>query len=626
MRRLFPPRFSWALVGIAAVAAISGSALAFFTSAGLGTAEAKVSKLTKPAITAATAAAGGTVSLSWSAATAPGAEAVKYYVTRDGEDAGGTCAMEATPTAATSCVDKELDPGKYTYTVTAVWRSWSNASSASSATVEIGPADHFTIAAATTTPAVSVADVLTITAVDANGKTVTTYAGNHTLVFSGASSSPIGTAPTIANSSGTATSFGTGTVISFTGGVAGVITTTKNGVLKIYKAGPANVVATESSSSITTPVPLALTVVPGAATKYTLTATTTTPVAGVGDDLTITALDAYGNTATAYTGSHNLVFSGAVASAGGNLPTVSDSAGNDVAFGTATPIVFTAGVAKAEEDENGEMTLYKSATAAKVVATEGTIVNTFVSVTPTAAAAAKLVLTAATLTPVAAASDNLTTTAQDPYGNTATSYTGSHSITFSGATTSPSGAAANVINTAGTAINFGAATVLTFTSGATATRVLKLNKAEVASVTATDGTISTATPVTFTVSVGAASRWALTSLTASAGSIAPPCLFTCAITLLGNGGTVSANVSVTDGVGNIVSELGSGHTAKVTVAGTAGATVADGASLAIPATGPAVSATRFTYTAPASGAFSNTITAAALAGTAYTTATATPSK
>jgi hypothetical protein len=623
LRRLRRSRFTWALLGVAVVAAISGSALAYFTSAGLGTAEAKVSKLTTPVITTATApAAGGTVSLAWSAATAPEVDAVKYFVTRDGEDAGGTCAA---PITAVSCSDSGLEPGKYTYTVKAVWRSWSTTSTTSSVTVTIGRATQFVIAAATTTPAASVADNLTITAKDVNGATAASYAGSHTLTFSGASSSPLGNAPTVANSSGTATSFGSGTAISFTGGIASV-STTKNGVLKIYKAGAANVVAAESSSSIATTVPLALTVTSGAATKYVLAAATTTPAVAVGDDLTITAQDAYSNTAAAYTGSHNLVFSGAVASPAGNLPTVSDSTGNDIAFGTATPIVFTAGVAKAEDDANGEMVLYKSATAAGVKATEGTITNTALSVTPTAGTAVKLVLTAATLTPVAAASNNLTTTAQDAYGNTATSYTGSHSITFSGATASPSGTAPSVTNTAGTTISFGAATVLTFTSGATATRALKLNKAEVANVTATDGTISTAAPVVFTVSVGAAARWALTSLTASAGSIASPCLFTCPITLLGNGGTVSANVSVTDSVGNTVSELGSGHTAKVTATGTTGATVTEGASLAIPATGPAVSTTRFTYTAPASGAFSNTITAAFLAGTAYTAATATPSK
>lgn len=621
MRRLRPPHFAWALVGVTVVAAISGTAFAYFTSAGLGTAKAEISKLTKPVISAATAGVGGTVSLSWSAATAPGVEAVKYYVSRDGEDAAGTCATEATPTAATSCVDKELDPGKYTYTVTAVWRSWSNTSAESSATVTIGPATHFTVTAATTTPAVSVADNLTIDAKDVNEKTVTTYTGSHTLVFSGASSSPSGSAPTVSNnvSSGNPINFGASTALTFTSGVSSV-SSAKNGALKIYKSGEASIVATEGS--ITTPDPLDLIVSSGTATKYTLAVASTTPAVGAADDLTITAQDAYGNTATAYTGAHNVVFSGAVASPGGNVPTVSDSAGNDIAFGTATPIAFSAGVASGSGDKNGEMVLYKSA-AASIKATEGTITHTAVAVTAVAGAAAKLVLTAATVTPVAAASDNLTTTAQDAYGNTATSYAGSKSITYSGAETSPSGAAATMTNTAGTAINFGSATVLTFTVGTTGTRAMKLNKAGAASVSATDGTISTAPPLAFTVSVGAAARWALTSVTATAGTIAPPCLFTCTITGLGNGGKVSANVAVTDSVGNTVSAVGTGHTAKVTATG---GTVAEGASLAIPATGPAISETRFTYTAPASGAFTNTITAAVLAGTAYTAATATASK
>jgi hypothetical protein len=620
LSRRHPTRLVWALVGVAAVAAISGSALAYFTSAGLGTATAEVSKLTKPTITAATAGVGGTVSLSWSAATAPEVEAVQYYVTRNGEGAAGTCPPKATPSATTTCVDKELEPGTYTYTVTAIWRSWSNTSSASAATVTIGPATHFTITAATTTPAASAADNLTITAKDVNEKTVTTYAGSHSLVFSGASSSPLGNAPTVVNSAGTVVNFGSATALTFTAGVAAVASS-RNGVLKIYKSGAASVAATEGS--ITTPTPLALTVSPGAATKYALAAATTTPVVGVGDDLTITAQDAYSNTATTYAGSHSLVFSGAAASPNGTLPTVSDSAGNDIAFGTATPIVFTAGVATVSGDLNGEMVLYKSATAATVKATESTITNTAVSVTPTAAAATKLVLTAATLTPVAAASDNLTTTAQDAYGNTATAYAGSKSIVFSGAEASPSGAAATVTNSAGAAINFGSATVLTFTAGTSGAKVMKLNKTGTAAVSATDGTLATVAPLAFTVSTGAAARWALTSVTATPGTIASPCLFTCAITAVGNSGKVSANVAVTDSVGNTVSELGTGHAAKVTASG---GTVAEGASLAIAETGPAVSTSRFTYTAPASGTFTNTLTATFVLGTAYTNATATASK
>jgi hypothetical protein len=403
------------------------------------------------------------------------------------------------------------------------------------------------------------------------------------------------------------------------------VASSKNGVLKIYKAGAANVVATEGS--ITTPTPLALTVSPAAASKYVVAAATTTPAAGVTDSLTITAQDTYGNTATSYTGSHSLIFSGATASPAGNTPTVTSSSGAEIAFGGATAIEFSAGVAVADEGNGGVMKLYKSGSVS-LKATEGSITNTALAITVAAGAATKLVLTAATTTPVAAANDNLTTTAQDVYGNTATTYTGAKSITFSGASASPSGALPTVANSSGTTINFGSLTALTFSSGVATVSsgkngVMKLNNAGATSVSATDGTISTPTPLALVVSVGTAARLGLTSVAASAGTVGSPCLFTCAITTLGNSGTVTAVVSVTDSVGNTASAVGSGHTVSVTANG---GTVTGG-SLTIAATGPAVSTTQFTYTAPASGAFTNTITATATAGSPlYTAATATASK
>ena len=59
---------------------------------------------------------------------------------------------------------------------------------------------------------------LTITAKDENGNTVTTYTGSHSLTFSGANAASSGTKPTVTNSSGTATNFGTATAITFTAG------------------------------------------------------------------------------------------------------------------------------------------------------------------------------------------------------------------------------------------------------------------------------------------------------------------------------------------------------------------------------------------------------------------------
>jgi hypothetical protein len=622
MSTSFPRRL--ALLGVAtALVAICGSALAYFSAGGTGTASASVTKLSAPTITAATPAAGGTVSLTWSAVTPPGAGAVTYYVSRDNGAPAGNCPSAASPQAVTTCTDGGLAIARHEYTVTALWHTWSSTSSVVSATVTVGAATQFAISGSTTTPTAGGSVNLTITAQDEKGTTVTTYTGSHNLVFSGASASPSGSAPTVANSAGTAVAFGSTTALTFTSGVAAV-TTTKNGVLKIYRAGVANVAATEGS--ITNPTPLTVTVGPALASKYTLAATTTTPAAGVADNLTITAQDTYGNTATAYTGAHSLIFSGASAAPAGNLPTVSNSTGEDIAFGTATPINFSTGVATVSGAANGAMKIYKSG-AASVKATEGTITNaTALAVTVVAGSAASLTLAAATTTPVSAAADNLTITAKDAYGNTATPYTGSKNLTFSGASASPSGALPTVANSSGTAINFGSATAITFTSGVstvttTKNGVLKLNNAGAATVTASDGTLTTA-PVTFTVSVGTAARVALSALAASAGTIGSPCFFTCTITVLGNGGTVSANLAITDSVGNTVSNVGALKTVTVTSSGTVGSVIL-GSPLVLPETGPAVTPTRFTYTAPLTGAYSNTITAAS---TGYTSATITASK
>lgn len=625
MRRLLPSSLTGAFFVVALTSAVAGSALAYFTHEGLGSASAAVTKLNAPTITAATPGANGTVALSWGAVTPPGPQAVKYYVSRDGGEAGGTCSAPAVPTAATSCVDSDLDAGTYSYKVTAVWRSWNATSTAKTAKVTIGAGTHFVIAAATTTPAVGASNNLTITVKDGDDDTVTTYAGSHSLTFSGADSSPSGAAPTVVNSGGTATAFGKATGLTFTAGVAKV-GSSRNGLMKIYRSGPAAIAADDGE--IGTDEPLQLTVVSGAPTKYTLAAETTTPTAGAADDLTITAVDSYGNAAASYDGLKNLTFSGASASPGGNLPTVSNSSGVDVGFGTATAIDFDEGVASAVGAANGEMTLYKSGTT-NVKATDGTLNSTTALATTVAAApASKLVLTGSTATPSATGTSNLTTTVQDPYANTVTTYIGLHDIVFSGATASPSGTVPTIVDSEGTATAFGTATELNFKVGIAAVAsakngLMRLYRAGATNISASDGTISTATPLALTVAAGAASRLGLSNVTASAGSVGSPCLFTCPVTGLGNGGTISANVAVTDTMGNTVSAVGSGHTAKVTASG---GTVSGGASLAIPTTGPAVSTTRFTYTAPSSGSFSHTITAAVLAGTAYTSATATASR
>jgi hypothetical protein len=486
-------------------------------------------------------------------------------------------------------------------------------------------ATRLLLAASTTSLTAGASANLTITALDAYENTATSYTGAKNLTFAGASASPNNTKPTVTNSSSTSgVAFGTVTAIAFTAGVA-TVSSSKNGVMKLYDAEEANI--TVSDGTISSESGLKVTVAAAAASKLVLAAATLTPAAGAADNLTVTAQDTYGNVAISYTGAKNLTFSGASASPGGNIPTVSDSSGSNIAFGSPTAINFSEGVAAVSGEKNGAMKLYKLGSTT-INASDGTFTTANVTLT-VATTATKFLLAAATTTPVAAAANILTITAKDPYENTVTAYTGAKNLTFSGAAASPSGALPTIANTSGTAVNFGTATPITFTSGvATATSTkngtMKLNLAGPASITVSDGTISNPTPLAVTVSVGTAARWGITSINISAGTLGSNCLFTCTLTGLGNSGTVKARIAVTDSVGNTVSAVGSGHGAKVVVTGGSG--TISGTPLAIPPTGAAESATTFTYTSKSSSTFTETVTASASEGTAYTAATLTATK
>ncbi len=624
MRRLLPSGLTSAALAVALlVATVSGTALAYFTTTGAGNTSAGVSKLTAPTISAATPAVGGTVALTWGAVTPPGTGTVTYSVTRDGGAPAGNCPSGASPVVVTTCTDSGVEVGTHSYVVTAKWRSWSATSSTATAKITVGPITHFDLKAASASPIAGANNSLTITAQDANDATVTTYTGSHNLVFSGAAASPNGTLPVVVNNSNTAVAFGSATAIAFSAGIAKV-SSSKNGVMRLYRSGATSVKVSEGD--ISSAPDLAVTVSPATTPKITLAAPTTTPTAGTANDLTITVSDAYGNPIPTYAGSHNLTFSGASASSGGNAPTVSDSSGTPVAFGSPTAIDFDAGVASVSGEANGAMTLYKSGSSS-LKASDGSLTSATVSVTVAAASASRLSLAASTTTPTAGGTSNLTTTALDPYGNTSTSYTGSRNLTFSGASASPNATAPTIVNSAGTATAFGAATAIAFSSGVASVSsskngVMRLYRSGVTSVAVSDGTIATATPLAVTVNTASASKLAFANVSNSAGSLGSTCLFTCSVTGLGNGGTVKANVLVADTYGNTINSIGSGKAVKIT---STGGTIA-GTPLAINSSGPAETASQFTYTAPASGSFSNTITAATSEGTTYTSATLTASK
>ena len=223
--------------------------------------------------------------------------------------------------------------------------------------------------------------------------------------------------------------------------------------MTLYKTGAASIMV--SDGTLNNGTGLAVTVGAATASSLSLSAATTTPTAGAGDNLTITALDTYGNTATGYTGSKTLSFTGASA-IGTHSPTVTNASGTATVF-NATPntaITFNAGQATVTGSDNGVMTLYKSGTSS-IVVSDGTINNgTGLSVTVGLASTASLSLSAATTTPTAGAGDNLTITALDTYGNTVTGYTGSKTLTFGGASAIGS-FTPTVTNASGTAVTFG---------------------------------------------------------------------------------------------------------------------------------------------------------------------------
>jgi hypothetical protein len=476
----------------------AAAAIAYFTAPGSGSATASVGVLSAPAAPMPTAGA-GTISLTWSTVTPPtGNDTITYYIQRDGGNPGGNCPTSASPSTATSCTDSGLAAGTYHYTVTAVWRSWSQTSSSAGVTVASGALDHFSLSAASTTPTAGATDNLTITAKDLSGNTVTTYGGDQSLTFTGANT--IGAnQPTVTSKTGTAVAFGTAETISFTSGVAAV-SGANNGVMTLYKAESATVTVSDGTHTGNASV----TVGPASAASYTVSAPGSA-TAGSPISTTLTAKDTYGNTATGYAGSHTVDFSGPHSSPGGTSP------------GYPGSVSFTSGAGTAS------VTLYDAETTTVTAAdhTTPSITGTSGSVVVASGNAASLMLSAASTTPTAGTSDNLTTTAKDTWGNTASGYTGDKSLTFGGASAAPSGTQPTVTAKTGAAVSFGSPETITFASGvasvsAGSNGAMTLYKAQTGSVTVSDGTISNGGGLSVTVSSGTA-----TSLSLSAASTTP---------------------------------------------------------------------------------------------------------
>src|SRR5204863_300894 len=219
---------------------------------------------------------------------------------------------------------------------------------------------------------VGTSDTLTIRLVDQYQNVVTSFSGDKNLTFSGLGNAPEGTVPTVTSKAGSPVNLGTATTITFASGQSSA-----GGSLVAYKAeGPVTLAATDGtlSTSTTGGAGVSLTVSVAAATAYRITATTTSPVAGATDALTIRLVDQFGNTAS-FSGTKNLTFSGLGAAPDGPLATVTDNTSVARNLGTATSISFVSGVNSA----GGVLIARKAEGPVTLNATDGTLSTTNVA-------------------------------------------------------------------------------------------------------------------------------------------------------------------------------------------------------------------------------------------------------
>jgi len=124
------------LGGLAMALAMTGMVDAYWTSGGTGSGSGPVGTLAAPTIISATNGV-ATATLTWSAVSPPGGSgSVSYYVTRNLGSVGGSCAGSI---SGLSCTDSGLSPNTYTYTVTAVWFTWTATSASRAVTVIAAP-------------------------------------------------------------------------------------------------------------------------------------------------------------------------------------------------------------------------------------------------------------------------------------------------------------------------------------------------------------------------------------------------------------------------------------------------------------------------------------------------------
>jgi ELWxxDGT repeat protein len=267
-----------------------------------------------------------------------------------------------------------------------------NGSVTGSASVSVSPgALHNLLVLGPATSTAGVAFTLTVEAADAFGNVVPTYTG--TIHFQ--TSDAHATLPAD---------------YTFSAGDKGVHTFV-NGVT-LVRAGKTGLSAVDTVNS-TVKGTLSVTVSPGTATSLAVSASTNNPTAGIAFTVTVTVQDAYGNTATSYTGTVRFTATDGKAVLPGPYTFTSADQGIHVFSGV---VLKTA----------GQQTITVTDTA------KGTITGQKIC-RVTAAAATHFNVTASTSTPYVGTPFTVTVQALDPYGNTDTSYAGTIHFTSSDA-------------------------------------------------------------------------------------------------------------------------------------------------------------------------------------------------
>ncbi len=356
-----------------------------------GTSTASYDKLALAAPTAETA--GTSFSLMVTAQNSSGATDTSYTGTVQFTSSDVQAGLPANFTFTAA------DAGTYTFTVTLKTAGSQSITATDTTTSAItgtlsgisvspAPASQFVLSGLPSTTTAGVAQTVTVTAEDPFGNVATGYGG--TVQFT--SSDPQASLP--AN-------------FIFTAADQGVDVFT----LAFETAGMQSVTVTDAASGITA-AQSGITVQAAAAKSFTVTGFPVVDTAGAPITVTVTAYDAYGNVATGYTG------------------TVSLSSSDPLAI--LVPSIYTFVAADAGE-HNFSITLETAGTQTITAtgAVTASLTATESSITVKPAAASILEVTGFPTSDTAGAAGNVVVTAYDPYGNVATGYTGTVSLTSS---------------------------------------------------------------------------------------------------------------------------------------------------------------------------------------------------